>query len=165
MGVGGHCGYRIPPVFASLGAGCSPETLVETWRSDSVVFGGGDFSANKVCAHFLGHRREHEMLIDGQFPSVQPNVVLSQLCHQPLLWGPWMGHPCGSSSVGGSFASPYRADLEEEESQGSSSYSNWLSPVGLSSEMAGSLSVAFAALGKGTGNEHKAFYFCIAWRN
>lgn len=66
-----------------------------------------------------------------------------------------MGHPCASSSVGGSFASPCWADLREEESQGSSSYSNWLSPVGLSPERAGGLSGAFAALGKGTGSEYK----------
>lgn len=109
----------------------------------------------KVCDHFLWHRREHK--IGGQVPSVQLNVVLSQLCHQPLIWGPQIGHPCGPSIVGGSFTSPCRADLREEESQGSFSYSNWLSPVWLSPETAGDLSRAFAALGKGTGNEHKPF--------
>lgn len=99
--------------------------------------------------------QENTMLLSGQVPSVQFNVVLSQLCHQPLIWGPQMDHPCGSSSEGGSFASPCRADLRKEESQGSSSYSNWLSPVGLSPERAGGLPGASAALGKGTGNEYK----------
>lgn len=106
--------------------------------------------------YVLWHRREHKMLVGGQVPLVQLNV-LSQLCHQPLIWGPQMGHPCGSSSGGGIFASPCRADVGEEESQGSSSSSNWLSPVGLSPERAGGLSGAFTTLLRGTGNEHKPF--------
>lgn len=46
VGLGGGCGCTILSVFGSLGAGCSPEMLVATWRNYSVAFGGGNFQCN-----------------------------------------------------------------------------------------------------------------------
>lgn len=132
MIIGSH--LYLPP----LGAGYSPETLAETWRSDSVVLGGGDFSAS-TCSFPLAQKRTQNVNRWAGSLSTAKCFVFSALPSAFNL-AAQMGHPCGSSSVGGSCAPPNRADLGEEESQGSSSYSNWLSPVGFSPEKAGGLS-------------------------